>query len=240
MSDNSHKNLSTPGTAVMQKPAPGTPLNASSAPTLFQPLQIRGISLHNRIVVSPMCTYSAEDGHLTDFHMVHLGQYALGGAGLVMIEATAVEPRGRISPQDAGLWTDSQIEPLQRVVKFIQSQGSKTAIQLAHSGRKASTANPWVGAANQKVFADKSLGGWLDDVVGASAMPWADHYVTPKELSVAEIENLVEKFVDSAKRAVRAGIDIIEIHSAHGYLLNSFLSPLSNVRDPFLGILEYY
>ena len=230
MANTIHKNLDASYLEMIQTPAPGTPLELDSAPTLFQPLQVRGVTLHNRIVVSPMCTYSAKDGHLTDFHMVHLGQYALGGAALVMIEATAVEPRGRISPQDSGLWTDSQVAPLRKVVNFIQSQGSKTAIQLAHSGRKASTANPWVSGATQKVFADQSLGGWLDDVVGASAIPWADHYVAPKDLSTEEIEQLVQKFAESAKRAVQAGIDIIEIHSAHGYLLNSFLSPLSNVR----------
>jgi 2,4-dienoyl-CoA reductase-like NADH-dependent reductase (Old Yellow Enzyme family) len=173
--------------------------------------------------------YSCADGHATDFHLVHLGQFALHGAGLVIMEATAVEPRGRISPQDSGLWQDSQIAPLRRVVDFIHSQGSKAGIQIAHAGRKASSLAPWLGGTVNKTLADASVGGWPEDVVGPSAIAWDENYASPKELTVAEIKGLVQKFADSAVRAVKAGFDVVEVHGAHGYLITSFLSPLSNV-----------
>lgn len=212
-----------------QNPPPGTALEPDSAPTLFQPLTTRGVTLHNRFVVSPMCTYSAHDGHLSDWHLVHLGQFALAGAGAVMVEATAVEARGRISPEDSGLWSDSQIPPLRRAVDLIHSQGSKAAIQIAHAGRKASTVAPWIGGTVKKALADESVNGWPSNVVGPSAIPFAETYATPKELTVEEIKGLVQSFVDTAKRAIEAGFDIIEIHGAHGYLHNEFLSPVSNV-----------
>jgi 2,4-dienoyl-CoA reductase-like NADH-dependent reductase (Old Yellow Enzyme family) len=212
-----------------QIPPAGTPLDKASAPTLFQPLRIRDLELHNRIVVSPMCQYSADNGHLTDYHLVHLGQLALHGPGLIFVEATAVEPRGRISPQDSGLWQDSQIAPLRRVTDFIHSQGVKAAIQLAHAGRKASTLAPWIGGTANKTVAPESAGGWPNDVVGPSAIPFYEDHAQPKELTIQEIKGLVQKFAESAKRAVEAGFDVIEIHGAHGYLINEFLSPLSNV-----------
>lgn len=200
---------------------------------LFDPLNLRGITIRNRIGVSPMCQYSAEDGFANDWHLVHLGARASGGAGLVIAEATAVEARGRISPQDLGLWTDEQIEMLGRITRFIKSQGATPAIQLAHAGRKASTAQPWNGggpvAPNQ--------GGWQP--VGASDIPFADGYPTPTELSTADVGGLVDAFRAAAVRADAAGFDIIELHAAHGYLLHSFLSPLSNQRtDQYGGSFE--
>ncbi len=205
------------------------PSQASLAATLFQPIKVRGLEHPNRVVVSPMCQYSADDGHLTDFHLVHLGQLALHGAGLVFVEATAVEARGRISPEDSGLWKDSQIAPLRRIVDFAHSQNAKIGIQIGHAGRKASTLAPWLGGTANKTIADKDANGWPDDVVGVSPIPFADDHASPKELTVAEIKGLVQAFADTAKRAVAAGFDTIEIHAAHGYLLSSSLSPLSNV-----------
>lgn len=222
-----------------QNPPAGTPLDPSAAPTLFQPYRMRGVTLHNRVVVSPMCTYSAQDGHLTDFHLVHLGQYALAGAGLVMVEASAVEARGRISPEDSGLWADSQVAPLRKIVDFIHGQGGKAAIQLAHAGRKASTIAPWIGGSVSKVVADETLNGWPDDVVSASGIPYDEGWAVPKALSVEQIHGIVQAFVDSAKRAVEVGMDVIEIHGAHGYLITQFLSPISNKRtDDYGGSFE--
>lgn len=212
-----------------QNPLAGTPLDLSSAPTLFQPYQMRGVTLHNRVVVAPMCMYSADEGHLTDFHLVHLGQFALAGAGLVMVEATSVDPRGRISPEDSGLWTDSQVAPLKKIVDFIHSQGGKAGIQLAHAGRKASTVAPWIGGTAQKALADETLNGWPDDVVAPSAISYDEGWAVPKALTVEQIQGLIQSYIDSAKRAVAAGMDIIEIHAAHGYLLTQFLSPITNV-----------
>lgn len=217
-----------------QSPPAGTPLDESSAPTLFQPYRMRGVTVHNRLVVSPMCTFSAENGHLTDFHLVHLGQFALHGAGLVMFEATSVEARGRISPEDSGLWLDSQVAPMKRVVDFIHSQGGKAAVQLAHAGRKASTIAPWIGGSTtNKVLADGALNGWPNDVVSASAIPYDEGWAVPKALTAEEIQGLVKLYADAAKRAVAAGIDVIEIHGAHGYLVNQFLSPVTNVSARF-------
>ncbi|CAG9939271.1 unnamed protein product [Clonostachys rosea f. rosea IK726] len=196
-----------------QNPPAGTALDASTAPTLFRPLRIRGVTLQNRFVVSPMCTYSARDGHATDFHLVHLGQFALSGAALTIVEATAVEARGRISPNCLGLWQDSQVAPLRRIVDFVHSQGGKAGIQLAHAGRKASTL--------------------------ASAIPFAGDYATPKALRLEDIKKLVQGFADAARRAVEAGFDVIEIHGAHGYLITQFLSSLTNKRtDDYGGSFE--
>ncbi|KAF4974041.1 hypothetical protein FZEAL_9013 [Fusarium zealandicum] len=222
-----------------QEPPAGTPLKPASAPTVFKPLRIRGVELQNRFGVSPMCTYSAQDGQLTDWHLVHLGQFALKGAGLVFVEASAVEPRGRISPQDSGLWDDEQIAPLKRITEFIHSQNSLAAMQLAHAGRKASTLAPWLGGTASKTVAPESVGGWPEDVIGPSAIPFADDYVTPQELTVEEIKEVVQKWQDAAVRAVKAGFDVIEIHGAHGYLITNFLSPVSNKRtDQYGGSFE--
>lgn len=196
---------------------------------LFDPFTLRGVTLRNRIGVSPMCQYSANDGFANDWHLVHLGSRASGGAGLVIVEATAVEARGRISPQDLGLWQDEQIEMLARINHYIKSQGAVPAIQLAHAGRKASTAQPWQGGG--PVAPD--AGGWQP--VGASAIPFDKPYPIPAELSQAEISAIVAAFRAAALRSETAGFDWIEIHGAHGYLLHSFLSPLSNQRTDHYG-----
>lgn len=200
---------------------------------LFEPLRIRGVEFKNRIFVSPMCQYSSVDGMATDWHMVHLGSRAVGGAACVIVEATAVEPEGRISPDDMGIWSDAHIEPFRRINSFIKSQGAVPAIQLAHAGRKASTKAPWKGGGVLPV----AEGGW--SVVGASAIPFDDGYPVPAELSREDIEALVQSFARGAKRAIEAGFEMIELHNAHGYLLHSFLSPLSNKReDEFGGSFE--
>lgn len=196
---------------------------------LFEPLTIRGITLRNRIGVSPMCMYSADDGCANDWHLVHYGARAAGGAALVIVEATAVEARGRISPYDVGLWHDGQIEPLARVTRFMRSQGAVAGVQLAHAGRKAGTARPWDGG---KPLSDEQ-GGW--DVVAPSAIPFTEGYRTPHELSRADIAQLVEQFGAAAQRADVAGFQWIEIHAAHGYLLHEFLSPISNQRTDEYG-----
>ncbi len=197
---------------------------------LFEPFTLRGVTLRNRIGVSPMCQYSAEDGFANDWHLVHLGARAAGGAGLVIVEATAVEARGRISPQDLGLWEDAQIEMLARINQFVKGQGAVPAIQLAHAGRKASTARPWAGG-GPVVSTDQ--GGWQP--VGASPIPFAENYVTPTELSRQEIGAIRDAFGASTVRSLAAGFDWLEIHAAHGYLLHSFLSPLSNQRTDEYG-----
>jgi 2,4-dienoyl-CoA reductase-like NADH-dependent reductase (Old Yellow Enzyme family) len=201
---------------------------------LFEPLTIRSITFRNRIFVSPMCQYSCEDGFANDWHFVHLGSRAVGGAGLVIAEATAVESRGRISPQDLGLWSDAHIEPLARIVRFIHSQGAVAGIQLAHAGRKASTLRPWDGAGR----VDEKCGGWKD-VVAPSASRFAPDYPMPVELSAEGIAGVVRAFGDAARRAGEAGYRVVEIHAAHGYLLNSFVSPLTNHRvDEYGGSFE--
>jgi 2,4-dienoyl-CoA reductase-like NADH-dependent reductase (Old Yellow Enzyme family) len=200
---------------------------------IFDPLEIRGTKLPNRIVVSPMCEYSSTDGFANDWHLVHLGSRAVGGAGLVFTEATAVTPEGRISPQDLGIWKDDHIEFLTRITKFIRSQGAVPGIQLAHAGRKGSTVRPWEGARAVPI----SDGGWKP--VAPSAIPFADAYAVPEALDEAGIRNVVQAFADAARRACDAGFGIIEIHSAHGYLLHEFLSPLSNKRaDSYGGSFE--
>ncbi len=200
---------------------------------LFSPLQIRSVVFRNRIGVSPMCQYSCEDGFATDWHLVHLGSRAVGGAALVMAEATAVEARGRISPADLGLWKDEQIPALARIAAFVRKQGAAPGIQLAHAGRKASTEVPWRGG-KRVALAD---GGW--EPVAPSAIPFSPEESAPRELSRPEIGEVIEAFVQSAKRALSAGFEVIEIHSAHGYLLHEFLSPLSNQRvDEYGGAFE--
>jgi 2,4-dienoyl-CoA reductase-like NADH-dependent reductase (Old Yellow Enzyme family) len=202
--------------------------------SLFSPLTIRGVTLRNRITVSPMCEYSSTDGFANDWHLVHLGSRAVGGAGLVFTEATAVVPEGRISPDDLGIWKDEHIEILSRITAFIREHGSVAGIQLAHAGRKASTAAPWNGGKAVAV-AD---GGW-SPVYAPSAIPFADGYHTPVALDKRGIRRVVSAFADAAGRSLEAGFEVIEIHAAHGYLLHEFLSPLSNTRtDEYGGSFE--
>ena len=203
-------------------------------PGLFDSLPLRGVTLRNRIAVSPMCQYSASDGCANDWHLVHLGSRAVGGAGLVIAEATAVTPSGRISPQDLGLWSDAQVEPLARIVRFLEGEGAVAGIQLAHAGRKASTLRPWDGTGT----AATSAGGWTD-VVGPSAIPFDDVSITPLALSEPDIASVVGAFAVAARRALAAGFRVVELHAAHGYLLHEFLSPLSNRRtDSYGGSFE--
>lgn len=198
--------------------------------TLFDPLTIKSITLRNRIGVSPMCQYSYSDGFSNDWQMVHLGARAAGGAGLVIAEATAVEPRGRITPFDAGIWSDALVEPLSRVARFIKEQGAVPGIQIAHAGRKGSTDAPWKGG--KPISASDPLGY---TVVGASPIPFTEGYQTPHVLTVEEIKGIQLAFVQGAERACAAGFEWLELHAAHGYLLHSFYSPLSNTRDDAYG-----
>jgi 2,4-dienoyl-CoA reductase-like NADH-dependent reductase (Old Yellow Enzyme family) len=201
---------------------------------LLSEIKLRDLTLRNRIVVSPMCQYSSEDGFANDWHFVHLGSRAVGGAGVVFTEAAAVEARGRISPEDLGIWKDEHISELARAVAFIREQGAAAGIQLAHAGRKASTYRPW---SPKRGVVPPEDGGWM--VVAPSAIPFSDTYPMPVELSVGEIRAIVEAFALAAERSLRAGFQIIEIHAAHGYLLHEFLSPLSNARtDQYGGSLE--
>src|SRR6266852_8850373 len=201
---------------------------------LFEPLSIRGVTLPNRIVVSAMCQYSSREGFANDWHFVHLGSRAVGGVGLVLTEAAAILPEGRISPQDLGIWMDDHIEPLARIVRFIHEQGGVAGMQLAHAGRKASTHRPWSG--HGKI--PESSGGW-SNVVAPSALAFADDYPLPQALSIDGIKNIVSAFAAAARRACEAGFRVLEIHAAHGYLIHGFLSPLSNQRtDPYGGSFE--
>ena len=200
---------------------------------LYSSFTLRGLELSNRIVVSPMCQYSAENGMANDWHLVHLGSRAVGDAGLVFTEAAAVSPEGRISPSDLGIWSDEYIEPLKRITTFIKAQGVSSGIQLAHAGRKASCQPPWEGGKQINPI----TGGW--QTVAPTPMPFYEDDITPMELSMEEIQTVIRSFVNAAKRAVSAGFDIIEIHAAHGYLLNQFLSPLTNKRvDRYGGSFE--
>lgn len=196
---------------------------------LFTPLAIRDVVLSNRIVVSPMCQYTSHDGFAQDWHLVHLGSRAVGGAGLIITEATAVSPEGRISPSDLGIWKDEHIDGLRRIVKFVRAQGSEIGVQLAHAGRKGSTSEPWNGGK----LVPASSGGW--QVVAPSALAFSEHYGVPVELSAEGIAKVIEDFRTAARRAMLAGFKIVEIHAAHGYLLHQFLSPLSNQRTDEYG-----
>jgi 2,4-dienoyl-CoA reductase-like NADH-dependent reductase (Old Yellow Enzyme family) len=201
---------------------------------LLTPMQIRGVTLRNRIGMSPMCQYSATEGFANDWHLVHLGSRAAGGVALVMVEATAVTREGRISPGDLGIWSDEHVEPLARIARFVRSQGAVAAIQLAHAGRKASCDLPWRGGVSLKSPAD---GGW--PIVGPSPLPFSEGDPVPRELDGKGVQEVVAAFEAAAQRALRAGFQVIEIHSAHGYLLHEFLSPLSNRRtDEYGGSLE--
>lgn len=201
-------------------------------PHLFDELKIRGVTLRNRIAVSPMCEYSCADGLANEWHFVHLGSRAVGGAGIVFTEGTAVLPDARISPQDMGIWSDRQAEALAPIVQFIHKQGCCAGIQLAHAGRKASTRRPW--DRNGRAELTASEGGWRN-VVAPSAVRFADDYPLPREITREEIRGVTEAFEAAARRALDAGFDIIEIHGAHGYLIHEFYSPLSNSRSDEYG-----
>ncbi|KAK2021948.1 NADH:flavin oxidoreductase/NADH oxidase [Colletotrichum zoysiae] len=233
-----HVNEPAPGISYFtpkQDPPAGTallPEGQTDVPKLFRPLKLRGLVLQNRIGLSPLCQYSAQDGHYTMWHKTHMGGIIQRGPGIACVEATAVQPRGRITPEDVGLWKDSQIAPLREVVEFAHSQSQKIMIQLAHAGRKASTVAPWLSAGS---VAGKELNGWPDDVHAPSAIAWNDHHATPKEMSIQDIEEFKAAFADATRRALIAGFDAIEIHNAHGYLLHEFLSPVSNKRTDKYG-----
>lgn len=245
-----------------QNPPAGTaldfdPEHPSKTPTLFHPLTIRGVTLANRFIVSPMCQYSADDGHLTDWvrtctfhpallgmsrerhtltnqnlkHLVNIGAFAVRGAALTLIEATSVLPNGRISPEDSGLWKDSQIAPLKRITDFVHSQGHKIGCQLSHAGRKASTLAPWHGQRGKPHVATKEQGGWPDNVWAPSPVPFSDTYPQVEGMTTSQIRDVIEAFATASKRVLEAGFDLIELHGAHGYLINQFMSPLSNVRS---------
>jgi len=197
---------------------------------LFSPLSLRGATVRNRVGVSPMCQYSSEDGFASDWHLVHLGQFAVGGAGLVFTEATAVMPEGRISPQDLGIWDDAHVPMLQRITRFIEAQGAVPGMQLAHAGRKASTQRPWDGSG----LVPPDAGGWTN-VMAPSAIAFSPDYPQPQALSLDGIAAVVAAFRAAAIRAMAAGFRVLEVHAAHGYLLHEFLSPLSNQRDDAYG-----
>jgi 2,4-dienoyl-CoA reductase-like NADH-dependent reductase (Old Yellow Enzyme family) len=199
--------------------------------TLFEPFTLRGLTLKNRIVVSPMCQYSSVDGFANDWHLVHLGSRAVGGASLLILEATAVSPEGRITPDDLGIWQDEHVEFLRRINQFIEGQGCVSGVQLAHAGRKASTYAPWKGSGAV------AEGGW--ETLAPSAIAFADNYPLPVELDAVGLKKVIADFRAAAERSVQAGFRLIEIHAAHGYLLHQFLSPLSNQRtDTYGGSFE--
>ena len=199
-------------------------------PRLFDPLTIRSVTFANRVFVSPMCEYSSDDGFANAWHLVHLGSRAVGGAGLVMTEATAVTPAGRISPQDLGIWKDEHVDMLARIVRFVHTQGSVAGMQIAHAGRKASTYRPWSGSGR----VPELEGGWRN-VLAPSPIPFAENYPQPIEMTPRMIDAAVTAFGDAARRALTAGFRVLEIHAAHGYLLHEFLSPLSNHRTDDYG-----
>jgi len=209
-------------------------MEKNSTPPLFQPFTVRSVTLRNRIGVSPMCQYSATDGVANDWHFVHLGSRAVGGAGLVIVEATGVAPEGRITPGCLGLWNENQIEPLARIAKLVKSHGAVAGIQIAHAGRKASADLPWRGGAHLS----EAQGGW--ETIAPSAIAFGgDLPKVPRAMTVADIVRVQNDFVATAKRALAAGFEWLELHAAHGYLFNEFLSPLSNHRtDEYGGNFE--
>ena len=201
---------------------------------VLSPLKIRNVELRNRIVVSPMCQYIAEDGFADDWHLVHLGSRAVGGAGLVFTEATAVTAQGRITAGDLGIWKDEHMAPLERIVKFVHRMGAVAGIQLAHAGRKGSCLQPWIDRGR---FITLAEGGW--SLVAPSSLPFHETDTPPQGLDFAGIQDVIAAFIAAAKRAIKAGFKIIEVHAAHGYLLHSFLSPISNKRtDKYGGSFE--
>jgi len=202
-------------------------------PHLFDALDLRGVTLRNRIVVSPMCQYSSEDGFANDWHFTHLGSRAVGGAALVLTEATAVTPEGRISPQDLGLYRDEHVEPLARIVRFVHERGALAGTQLAHAGRKGSTGRPWESLS----AVAPAAGGWTP--IAPTARPFKDDYAVPRAMTARDISETVDAFGRAAARALAAGFDVIELHAAHGYLIHQFLSPLVNERtDEYGGSFE--
>ncbi|KAA8894040.1 FMN-linked oxidoreductase [Sphaerosporella brunnea] len=243
----------TPASALRNEPAPNVPYftpaqippagtafdpqsDGSHPPTLFKPFKIRGATFQNRIMLSPLCQYSADNGKMTPWHLAHLGGIFTRGPALSIQEATAVLPEGRISPEDVGIWDDSQLEYMSKIVQFAHSQNQKMCIQLAHAGRKASCLAPWLSTGD---VATKEQNGWPDNVYGPSAIPYNERHAMPKEMTKADIERVKQAFVDATRRAVKIGYDVIEIHNAHGYLLHSFLSPASNQRtDEYGGSFE--
>lgn len=221
-----------------QDPPAGTAAADAGAPIprLFQPLTIRGMQLQNRIWVSPMCQYSAVDGFATPWHNAHYGGILQRGPGLVMVEASAVQARGRITPEDLGIWLDAQIDGHRKNVEFAHSQNVKIGVQIAHAGRKASTVAPWLSLGDTAVAA---AGGWPEDVIGPSDEPFDPNYPTPRAATIAELEQVKCDFVAAAKRALEAGYDVIDLHFAHGYLVSSFLTPAVNKRtDKYGGSFE--
>lgn len=198
-------------------------------PQLFSPLKIREVTFRNRLVVSPMCQYSSEDGFANDWHLVHLGSRAVGGAGLVITEATAVSPQGRISPADLGIWKDEHLPFLKRITDFISAQGAVPGIQLAHAGRKSSIQVSWKGGENLL----PETGGW--ETLAPSAVAFKEGDIVPSELSLENIAAVVQEFAKAAARALRAGFKVVELHAAHGYLIHEFLSPKSNFRKDEYG-----
>jgi len=209
-----------------------------STPLLFQPIELRGVRLRNRIVISPMCQYSAQDGHVTDWHLVHLGKFAQGGAGAVFVEATAVERRGRITHGDTGIWDDAHIAGLHRISSFIKSQGAMPALQLAHAGRKASMARPWYGN-GPLTQADLDRGDKPWSIIAPTEQPIDSGWTVPRAFKEGDFQAVLGAYRNAVRRAVAAGFEILELHAAHGYLLHTFLSPLSNTRqDEYGGSLE--
>jgi len=203
------------------------------ASLLFSPFRLRDVTLRNRIAMSPMCQYSAVDGVANEWHYIHYGARAVGGAGLVIFEATAVEPRGRITPYCLGLWDDNQVEPMARIVRFVEEHGAVAGIQLAHAGRKASTDRPWLGGG----YVPPAAGGWR--VIGPSPVPFQPDGPVPEPMTRQDMEYIISAFRQAAQRALAAGFRVAEVHAAHGYLLHEFLSPLSNRReDEYGGSLE--
>ncbi|KIW00585.1 uncharacterized protein PV09_07938 [Verruconis gallopava] len=234
------------------KDSPGAVINPNEkTPTLFKPLKIRNVTLRNRIIVAPMCQYSTapdgpEIGKLTPYHIATLGHYALKGASLVFIEATGVQPNGRITPNCPGLWSDDQTDGVRKVAEFIKSQGALCGIQLAHAGRKGSTVAPWLSSRLRQPSnkAPKEVGGWPDNVVGpmgGEGELWdgksydKSGYYPPRQLSTDEVKQISKDFAAAARRSVEAGVDVIEIHGAHGYLIHQFLSPITNRRNDEYG-----
>ncbi|KAI9717945.1 MAG: hypothetical protein M1828_007037 [Chrysothrix sp. TS-e1954] len=222
----------TPASGTASTPQP----DGRAVPKLFRPLRLRGVEFQNRVFLSPLCQYSSENGHHTAWQFAHLGGIISRGPGISMVEATAVTANGRITPEDSGLWQDSQIEPLRRIVEFAHSQGQKIGIQIAHAGRKASTVAPWLAGG---AIATEAVGGWPGDVWGPSGVRWNENHAPVREMSRDDIVGLKKAWLDCVKRALTAGFDVIEIHNAHGYLLHSFLSPASNKRtDEYGGSFE--
>ncbi|HKQ27741.1 MAG TPA: NADH:flavin oxidoreductase/NADH oxidase, partial [Burkholderiales bacterium] len=209
-----------------------------TTPLLFQPIELRGVRLRNRIVISPMCQYSAHDGQVTDWHLVHLGKFAQGGAGAVFVEATAVERRGRITHGDTGIWDDAHVAGLKRISDFIRGQGAVPAIQLAHAGRKASMARPWFGN-GPLTQADLDRGDKPWSTVAPTEQPIDAGWIAPRAFKEGDFQTVLNAYRNAVRRSVAAGFDILELHAAHGYLLHTFLSPLSNTRsDEYGGSIE--